>query len=50
MGLVKHLNGCKKKVRRYKDVEQPAKGGVITPKTYETISRVRFIPLEFLAA
>ena len=50
MGLVKHLNGCKKKVRRYKDVEQPSHGALRTPKTYETVSRVRFIPLEFLAA
>lgn len=50
MGLVKHLNGCKKKVRRYKDVEQTPVGPLRTPKTYETISRVRFIPSEFLAA
>lgn len=48
MGLVKHLNGTKKKIRRYKDVEQPPTGAVRTPKTYETISRVRFIPQDYL--
>jgi len=49
MGIVKHLNGTKKKVRRYMNVEQPPSGGVLTPKTYVTSSRVRFIPEEFLA-
>lgn len=48
MGIVKHLNGTKKKVRRYSNVEQPPSGGVLTPKTYETTSRVRFVPEEFL--
>lgn len=48
MGIVKHLNGTKKKIRRYSNVEQPASGGVLTPKTYETTSRVRFIPVDFL--
>lgn len=49
MGIVKHLNGTKKKVRRYMNVEQPPTGGVLTPKTYDTSSRVRFIPEEFLS-
>lgn len=48
MGIVKHLNGSKKKIRRYQNVEQPPTGGVKTPKTFETTSRVRFIPTDFL--
>lgn len=48
MGVVKHLNNTKKKIRRYSNVEQPPTGAVRTPRTYETISRVRFIPVDFL--
>lgn len=48
MGVVKHLNGTKKKIRRYKDVEQAPVGAVKIPKTYETISRVRFVPHDYL--
>ena len=48
MGIVKHLNGTKKKIRRYQNVEQPPVGGVLTPRTFETMSRVRFIPQEYL--
>lgn len=48
MGVVKHLNGTKKKIRRYKDVEQPQSGPVKTPKTFETASRVRFVPVDYL--
>ena len=48
MGIVKHLNSTKKKIRRFKNVEQPPSGPVVTPMTYETISRVRFIPSEYL--
>lgn len=48
MGLVKHLNGIKKKIRRYKDVEQAQSGPLKTPRTYETLSRVRFIPSDFI--
>jgi hypothetical protein len=48
MGVVKHLNGTKKKIRRYANVEQPSNGPVKTPKTYETISRVRFVPSDYL--
>ena len=47
-GIVKHLNGTKKKIRRYKDVEQPPTGNVKVPRTYETTSRVRFVPVDFL--
>lgn len=48
MGVVKHLNGTKKKIRRYKDVEQTPKGALKLPKTYETLSRVRFVPEAYL--
>ncbi len=48
MGIVKHLNGTKKKIRRYSNVEQPPTGGVLTPMTFETISRVRFVPSEYI--
>jgi hypothetical protein len=48
MGIVKHLNNTKKKIRRYKDVEQPPSGAVKVPRTYETSSRIRFLPVEYL--
>lgn len=48
MGVVKHLNGTKKKIRRYKDVEQKFSGPLRTPKTYESTSRVRFVPCDYL--
>ena len=48
MGIVKHLNGVKKKIRRYMNVEQPPTGAVKVPRTYETVSRVRFIPIDFI--
>lgn len=48
MGIVKHLNNAKKKVRRYADVEQGNSGQVKVPRTYDTISRVRFTPTEYL--
>lgn len=48
MGMVKHLNNTKKKIVRYKDVQQPPKGAVKIPKTYETFSRVKFIPSEYI--
>ena len=47
-GVVKHLNGTKKKIRRYSNVEQAPTGGIKTPKTFDTISRVRFVPSDFL--
>lgn len=48
MGIVKHINGTKKKVRRYANVEQTPHGPIKQPNTYDTISRVRFVPYEFL--
>jgi hypothetical protein len=48
LGIVKHINGTKKKVRRYTNVEQPLNGAPRTPQSYETSSRVRFTPKEFL--
>lgn len=46
MGIVKHLNNTKKKVRRY-SMELPA-SGQRTPRSYETVSRVRFTPTNVL--
>jgi hypothetical protein len=46
MGIVKHLNNTKKKVRRY-SMELPA-SGQRTPRSFETISRVRFTPTAVL--
>ena len=46
MGIVKHLNNTKKKVRRY-SLELPANGQRI-PRSYETVSRVRFTPTAVL--
>lgn len=46
MGIVKHLNNTKKKVRRY-SMELPASGQRI-PRSYEAISRVRFTPTNVL--
>lgn len=48
MGIVKHLNGTKKKIRRYTNVEQQPNGPVRAPREFETISRVRFVPYEYL--
>lgn len=45
-GLVKHLNNTKRKVRRY-SVEL-AQEGKKPLRSYETISRVRFTPLDVL--
>lgn len=46
MGIVKHLNNTKKKVRRYS--MEIAQGGKNPARSYETISRVRFTPMEVL--
>lgn len=46
MGIIRHLNNTKKKVRRY-SMELPASGQK-TPRSYETISRVRFTPTSVL--
>jgi hypothetical protein len=46
MGLIKHLNNTKRKIRRY-SLEIPATGGRV-PRSYETVSRVRFTPMDVL--
>ncbi len=46
MGMVKHLNNTKKKVRRY-SMELPASGHR-APRSFDTISRVRFTPTNVL--
>jgi hypothetical protein len=46
MGLVKHLNNTKKKIRRY-SMELPA-SGQRAPRSFETISRVRFTPMDVM--
>lgn len=48
IGLVKHLNNTYHKVRKYLNVEQPATGNVKTPMTFDTRSRIRFVPVDFL--
>jgi hypothetical protein len=42
MGIVRHLNNTKKKVRRYS--MELAASGSRAPRSYETVSRVRFTP------
>lgn len=44
MGIVKHLNNTKKKIRRL-NLELPS-GSKNVPFTYETQSRVRFTPVD----
>ena len=46
MGIIKHLNNTKKKIRRY-SMELPA-SGQRAPRSYETVSRVRFTPTAVL--
>lgn len=46
MGIVKHLNNTKRKIRRY-NMELPA-AGQRTPRSFETVSRVRFTPTDVL--
>jgi hypothetical protein len=46
MGVVKHLNNTKRKIRRY-SMELPA-SGQRPPRSYETVSRVRFTPMDVL--
>lgn len=46
MGMIKHLNNTKKKVRRY-SMELPASGQRM-PRSYDTVSRVRFTPTAVL--
>lgn len=46
MGLVRLLNNCVRKVRGY-NMEIPSHGGK-TPRTFSTVSRVKFVPVEWL--
>jgi len=46
MGIIKHLNNTKKKVRRY-SMELPS-SGQRTPRSFDTVSRVRFTPTAVL--
>ena len=46
MGIIKHLNNTKKKVRKY-SLELPSNNGKV-PRSYEVISRVRFTPMDVL--
>lgn len=46
MGIVRHLNNTKKKIRKMDGQLNPNMRGV--PLSYDVISRVRFTPTEFL--
>ena len=46
MGIIKHLNNTKRKIRRY-NMELPA-DGKRPPRSYETTSRCRFTPTDVL--
>lgn len=46
MGIIKHLNNTKKKIRRY-NMELP-ENGQRPPRSFETVSRVRFTPTDVL--
>lgn len=48
MGVVKQLNNTKKKVRRYNMVELQGTGFRGLPQSYDTVSRVRFTPMDVL--
>ena len=47
-GVMKILNNSKRKISRYKNVEQPHSGPIRAPRTVETTSRMKFIPVEYL--
>jgi len=46
MGIIKHLNNTKRKIRRY-NMELSQEGKKM-PRSYETVSRVRFTPTDVL--
>lgn len=46
MGIVKHLNNTKKKIRKFEANCDPNMRGV--PRSYEVQSRVRFTPIDVL--
>jgi hypothetical protein len=47
MGIIKHLNNTKKKVRRYRQ-DDISQSGNIPLRSYETISRLRFTPTDVM--
>lgn len=46
MGIVKHLNNTKKKIRKLDMQMNPTQRGI--PRSYEVQSRVRFTPMDVL--
>lgn len=48
MGLIRHLNGTKRKIAFYDNVEQNQTGAVKPIPKYTRISRLKFTPSEFL--
>lgn len=46
MGIIRHLNNCKKKVRRYN--LQIQENGAKPARTFDTISRCRFTPTDVM--
>jgi len=47
MGIIKHLNNTKRKIRRY-NLELPSNGNGRPPRSFETMSRCRFTPTDVL--
>ena len=45
MGIVKHLNNTKRKIRRFSGLSE---GGKKPPRSFDTVSRVRFTPTSVL--
>jgi hypothetical protein len=46
MGIIRHLNNSKRKVRRYS--QEIAASGAKPVRSFETISRLRFTPMDVL--
>ena len=46
MGIIKHLNNTKKKIRKYSMELSPS--GQRSPRSFEVVSRVRFTPTSVL--
>jgi len=46
MGIIKHLNNTKRKIRRYS--MEIAESGKKVPRSFESVSRVRFTPSSVL--
>jgi len=47
MGIIRHINNTKRKVRRY-DLSLPTNNGLKPARTFETVSRIRFTPMDVL--